>query len=123
VQNALVANLESKLSSVIGDRTAAVLEKAFAMRSVGDLMRHYPRRYEVRGQLTDISQLQEGDEVTILAQVHSSNNRVIRGRSGGILEVIVTDGSAKLSLTFFNQGWREKDLRIGRQGLFAGVLA
>ncbi len=122
MQNALVANLESKLSSVIGDRTAAVLEKSFGMKSVGDLMRHYPRRYEVRGQLTDISQLQEGDEVTILAQVHSSNNRVIRGRSGGILEVIVTDGSAKLSLTFFNQGWREKDLRIGRQGLFAGKV-
>ena len=122
MQNALVANLESKLSSVIGDRTAAVLEKSFGMKLVGDLMRHYPRRYEVRGQLTDISQLQEGDEVTILAQVHSSNNRVIRGRSGGILEVIVTDGSAKLSLTFFNQGWREKDLRIGRQGLFAGKV-
>ncbi len=117
-----MANLESKLSSVIGDRTAAVLEKSFGMKSVGDLMRHYPRRYEVRGQLTDILKLQEGDEVTILAQVHSSNNRVIRGRKGGILEVIVTDGSAKLSLTFFNQGWREKDLRIGRQGLFAGKV-
>ena len=34
----------------------------------------------------------------------------------------MTDGSAKLSLTFFNQAWREKDLKVGKQGLFAGKV-
>lgn len=117
-----MATLESKLSAVVGDRTSKVLEKNFSMRTVGDLLRHYPRRYVERGQLSDISALKEGDEVTILAQIYSSTNRVIRGRKGSILEVVVTDGSAKLSLTFFNQGWREKDLRVGRHGLFAGKV-
>jgi len=85
-------------------------------------MRHYPRRYLVRGELSDIAELNEGDEVTVLAEIYSSSSRKLQGRKGSILEVIVTDGSAKMSLTFFNQAWREKELRVGRQGLFAGKV-
>jgi len=117
-----VGDLDNKLSNVVGDRTAKVLADAFGIKSVGDLMRHYPRRYMVRGELSDIAELHEGDEVTILAEVHSSANRPIRGRKGSILEVIVTDGSEKLALTFFNQAWREKELKVGSQGLFAGKV-
>jgi ATP-dependent DNA helicase RecG len=117
-----MADLESKLSSVIGDRTAKVLTNTFGIKTVGDLMRHYPRRYLVRGELSDISELVEGDEVTILAEVLSSTNRPLRGRKGSIFEVVVTDGTDKLSLTFFNQAWREKELKAGRQGLFAGKV-
>ena len=117
-----MANLESKLSDVVGDRTSKVLTDAFGIKSVGDLVRHYPRRYMVRGELSDIAELHEGDEVTILAEVHSSANRPIRGRKGSILEVIVTDGREKLALTFFNQAWREKELKVGSQGLFAGKV-
>ncbi|MEY4346875.1 MAG: hypothetical protein RJA68_378 [Actinomycetota bacterium] len=117
-----MADLESKLSSVIGDRTAKILTDTFDIKTVGDLMRHYPRRYLVRGELSDISELVEGDEVTILAEVLSSTNRPLRGRKGSIFEVVVTDGSDKLSLTFFNQAWREKELKVGRQGLFAGKV-
>ncbi|MEY3107941.1 MAG: hypothetical protein RL730_292, partial [Actinomycetota bacterium] len=47
----------------------------------------------------------------------------IPGRKGGILEVVVSDGSEKLLLTFFNQAWRAKDLREGREGLFAGKVS
>ncbi|CAB4560356.1 unannotated protein [freshwater metagenome] len=56
-----MATLENKVSSVIGDRTAKVLEATFGVKNIGDLMRHYPRRYMVRGELSDISQLNEGD--------------------------------------------------------------
>jgi ATP-dependent DNA helicase RecG len=106
----------------VGDRTAKVLETTFGIKSIGDLMRHYPRRYMVRGELSDISALHEGDETTILAQVYSASTRPMRGRKGSMLEVVVTDGTDKLSLTFFNQAWREKDLKVGRQGLFAGKV-
>jgi ATP-dependent DNA helicase RecG len=117
-----VAQLENKVSAVVGDRTAKVLETTFGIKSIGDLMRHYPRRYMVRGELSDISALHEGDETTILAQVYSASTRPMRGRKGSMLEVVVTDGTDKLSLTFFNQAWREKDLKVGRQGLFAGKV-
>ncbi len=117
-----MATLDSKLVGVLGDRTTKVLRDLYGYMTIGDLLHHYPRRYLVRGELSDIAELQEGDEVTILAEVFSSSNRRLHARKGSILEVIVTDGSAKLSLTFFNQAWREKDLHIGRQALFAGKV-
>ena len=117
-----MATLDSKLVGVLGDRTTKVLNDLFGYLTVGDLLHHYPRRYLVRGELSNISELNEGDEVTILAEVYSATSRRLHARKGNILEVIVTDGSAKLSLTFFNQAWREKDLKVGKQGLFAGKV-
>ena len=114
--------LTTKLVDVVGDRTAKVLDTVFGYQTVSDLLHHYPRRYLVRGELSDIAELNEGDEVTVLAEIYSSSSRKLQGRKGSILEVIVTDGSAKMSLTFFNQAWREKELRVGRQGLFAGKV-
>ena len=117
-----MATLDSKLVGVLGDRTTKVLRDLFGYVTVGDLLHHYPRRYLVRGELSNIAELNEGDEVAILAEVFSATSRRLHARKGNILEVIVTDGSAKLSLTFFNQAWREKDLKVGKQGLFAGKV-
>jgi ATP-dependent DNA helicase RecG len=117
-----MATLDSKLIGVLGDRTTKVLKENFGYVTVRDLLHHYPRRYLVRGELSNISELNEGDEVTILAEIFSASSRRLQGRKGNILEVIVTDGSAKMSLTFFNQAWREKELKVGKQGLFAGKV-
>ena len=117
-----MATLESPIKSVIGDKTAAALAKAFGITTVEDLLRHYPRRYIARGELSDISELHDGDEATVLAEIASCKLRFANGRK--ILEVIIEDGSKEsISLTFFNQPWREKDLRVGRQGMFAGKIA
>ncbi len=117
-----MATLDSKLVGVIGDRTAKVLRELYGYITIGDLLHHYPRRYLVRGELSNISELQEDEEVTILAEIFSASTRRLYARKGNILEVVVTDGTAKLSLTFFNQAWREKELKVGRQGLFAGKV-
>jgi ATP-dependent DNA helicase RecG len=117
-----MATFDSKLSGVLGDKTAKAFKEIFGYTTVGDLLNHFPRRYLVRGELSNIAELKEGDEATILAQVHSVQSRRFQARKGTMLEVIVTDGSAKLSLTFFNQAWREKELKVGSKGLFAGKV-
>lgn len=117
-----MASLDEKLREVVGEKTAKVLGDQLGLLTIGDLLRHYPRRYVVRGELTDIESLLEGEEVTIFAKIESSKVRRIPGRKGSIMDVIVTDGRAKLGLTFFNQPWREKDMREGRSGLFAGKV-
>ncbi|MEY3103162.1 MAG: hypothetical protein RL256_184 [Actinomycetota bacterium] len=117
-----MANMAVKLAKVVGDRTAKVLAEELGLESLEDLLRHYPRRYVMRGELTDIEALIEGEEVTIMARIEKVTVKRIPGRKGGILEVIVSDGRAKLILTFFNQAWRTKDLREGREGLFAGKV-
>jgi ATP-dependent DNA helicase RecG len=117
-----MATFDSKLSGVLGDKTAKAFKDLFGYTTVGDLLHHFPRRYLVRGELSDIAALQEGDEATILAKIYSVQSRRFQARKGTMLEVVVTDGTAKLSLTFFNQAWREKELKVGSQGLFAGKV-
>ena len=117
---ATMATLSDRLKGIIGDRTADALAAVFGMSTVEDLLRHYPRRYVVRGEFSDISSLIEGDEVTVLAEIAAVKTRRANGRN--ILEVNVTDGSAVMSLTFFNQPWREKELKIGKTGMFAGKV-
>lgn len=118
-----MANLDTKLVDVIGDRTAKVVASELGYRTVGDFLHHYPRRYVKRGELTNIAELREGEEATVLAKVHSVKSRRMANRKQVIVEVIIEDNNReKMSLTFFNQAWREKEMRIGRQGLFAGKI-
>nr|WP_196791814.1 ATP-dependent DNA helicase RecG [Motilibacter deserti] len=112
------------MKSLVGDRTAAVLEKGLGLHTVGELLRHYPRRYAERGQLTDLASLEIDEHATVMARVERVSSRQFSrgGRRGSLLEVVVTDGRGRLKLTFFNQHWREKELHAGRVGLFSGKV-
>ncbi|WP_100810882.1 ATP-dependent DNA helicase RecG [Microbacterium sp. BR1] len=115
-------HLETRLEGVVGGKTATALERAFGMRTVGDLLAHYPRRYAHRGELTPIRDLPVGESVTIVAEVVSAGERRMQARRGSILEVVISDGRGHLTLTFFNQSGRLKELRVGRRGIFAGKV-
>ncbi len=119
-----MASLEEPLRGVVGGKAAAKLDAAFGLRTTGDLLRHYPRRYAQRGELTDLASLREGEHVTVFARVAKVTTRPMRARRGQLLEVTVTDGSATLALTFFNkvQFW-ERQLAPGRHGMFAGKVS
>src|SRR5438067_44705 len=119
-----MAGLEESLRTTLGGKTAARLERALDLRTVGDLVRHYPRRYAQRGELTDLASLRDGEHVTVFAQVSSVKSRRMRARRGELLEVTVTDGRARLVLTFFHQaGYWEGKLAPGRHGMFAGRVS
>ncbi|GAA1175065.1 ATP-dependent DNA helicase RecG [Kitasatospora gansuensis] len=114
--------LDESLTKLVGDRTAKVLADSLKLRTVGDLLHHYPRRYVERGQLTSLDDLEVDEHVTVLARIEKVTLIPFKARKGDRLEVVVTDGRGRLSLVFFNQGWRQKDLRTGSQGLFAGKV-
>ena len=121
-----MAILEDPLRLVVGDKAAKTLDRALELRTVGDLLRHYPRRYETRGELTDLASLRDGEYVTVQAEVARVTSRPWRGRRGSILEATVTDGHGMLVLTFFSRGrqdWREKQLAPGTRGLFSGQVS
>ena len=118
-----MVDLDTRLRSVLGDKTAKALESAFDMKTVDDLLRHYPRRYADIGQLTDLSDLRVGQHVTIMARVVSAKNYAFRNQPRKTrTEVVVTDGTGRLTLTFFQQAWRLKTLTEGTVGLFAGEV-
>ncbi len=118
-------NVDTPLTKVIGGKTAKGLADHLDLVTVGDLLYHFPRRYDERGEHTEIRTLSVGEQVTVLAQVRSTNLRPLRQRNSTLLEVTVGDGSGGvLTLTFFGpkQAWRERDLRPGRWGMFAGKV-
>ena len=119
-----MAGLEESLRATLGGKAAAKLDAAFGLTTTGDLLRHYPRRYASRGELTDLASLRDGDHVTVFAQVERVKTRPMRNRRGQLLEVTVTDGRARLALTFFNRvGFWERQLAPGRHGMFAGRVS
>src|SRR5215472_2349490 len=114
-----VAVLADPLRLVIGDKAAKRLASALDLHTVGDLLGYYPRRYDKRGELTDLVGLTEGEYVTVQAEVASVSSRPMRNRRGSICEAVVTDGRGRLTLTFFGHGrqdWREKELAPGTRG-------
>ncbi|GAA3762790.1 ATP-dependent DNA helicase RecG [Microbacterium kribbense] len=115
-------SLQTRLDGALGGKTANALQRSFGMRTVADLLAHYPRRYATRGELTPIDELTVGDQVTIVAQVRSATDRRMRNRPGSLVEVIITDGRSDAQLTFFNQSWRLNELTPGRQGIFSGKV-
>ena len=118
-----MTSLSTPVADVVGAKTAALLKSEFEIENVEDLLRHYPRRYEQRGALTDLGSLEIGDHVTVQAQVKSFKNLKNASRGGNRQEVVIGDGSGQLTLMFFNQHWREKDLVPGRTGLFSGQIS
>ncbi|MEB3366795.1 ATP-dependent DNA helicase RecG [Saccharopolyspora mangrovi] len=117
-----MTTLDAKLDRLLGAKTGKALESALGLVTVGDLLRHYPRRYAERGELTAIAGLELGEHATVLAKVERVTKRTMKSRRGTIVEARITDGHRSLSCTFFNQAWRERELIPGKRGMFAGKV-
>ena len=122
-------SLDQPLVDLLGGRTAKALQDAFGMHTAEHLLRHYPRRYVERGQLTTLTGLQLDEHVTVLARVESVNRREYRrpgqqrGRPSYRTEVVVTDGKGTLLLVFFGPAYLTRTLTSGTVGMFAGQVS
>ncbi|WP_225099300.1 helicase-related protein [Streptomyces sp. CoH27] len=127
---ALNEPLKQPLKSVLGPATAKVMAEHLGLHTVGDLLHHYPRRYEERGQLTHLADLPMDEHVTVVAQVADArlhtfaSAKAPRGK-GQRLEVTITDGSGRLQLVFFGNGVHKphKELLPGTRAMFAGKVS
>lgn len=125
-----VPALQEPLKKVLGPATAKVMAEHLGLHTVGDLLHHYPRRYEERGQLTHLADLPMDEHVTVVAQVADArlhtfaSSRAPRGK-GQRLEVTITDGSGRLQLVFFGNGVHKphKELLPGTRAMFAGKVS
>ena len=86
-----------------------------------DLLTHYPRRYIDRTREAQIAELMPGEEASVFVTVESTDSRRIRGGKVMVTST-VSDGTASLKLTFFNQRWRVNQLVEGRQAMIYGKV-
>ena len=118
----------TRLSAAVGDRTAKPLAEHLGLHTVGDLLRHYPRRYTERGALTPFRELVVGEYATVFAEVEATTGRMLEGRRGAKRSLYKTDVTirddrgATLKLALFNRRWAERELRPGRRAYFSGKV-
>src|SRR4051794_6602756 len=91
------------------------------LETVLDLLQHYPRRWVDRTKRVDIASLEVGESATVIGEVRTVHARTTRNRRA-LVEVVIHDGSSLLNVTFFNQGWRAKQLAEGTEVSLYGKL-
>ena len=79
--------LAEPLARAVGQRTAGALA-GLGLHTVGDLLRHYPRRHAEPGRLTNLSQLRVGEHVTVILDDGPS----VGGEASTIIDVTGVQG-------------------------------
>ncbi|WP_311553267.1 ATP-dependent DNA helicase RecG [Propionimicrobium lymphophilum] len=132
------------LSEVLGGKTAKPLA-SLGLETVGDLLRHFPRRYLSGTQVTDLSKVIPGEEVALVARASNMQKYVdgqrsyfqdeiasqtgTRARSSarkGRMSGTLLGGSGEMSVTFFGREYMldywHKELVGGKTGIFVGKV-
>src|ERR1700733_12535223 len=102
--------MSARVHDAVGGKTAAVLEKFLDIHTVGDLLRHYPRRYYERGQLSNLAELRVGEQVTLQVKVVSVKGHQIRPKLHKTDITVTDETGGRLVATFFNRHYLAKVL-------------
>ncbi|MEP9381193.1 ATP-dependent DNA helicase RecG [Nocardioides sp. KR10-350] len=126
----MAITLDSPVESVLGaSKQAERFTKGLGLRTVGDLLHHFPRRYLRTAELTEVPELHEGEMMTVLGEIVRSDLRPYTDRRTGrtayrVEAVLQTNGPA-LRMTFFSKSqhiaqWHNRKLSPGTRGVFVG---
>ncbi|HEX2698522.1 MAG TPA: OB-fold nucleic acid binding domain-containing protein, partial [Anaerolineales bacterium] len=105
----------------VGPKHAQTLE-SIGLKTLGDMLYYFPRRYEDYSQLKPIKSLWYGEQVTVIGTIQSVHTRPIRGGGATIIEAILGDGTGSLRLSWFNQPWMANRLKEGEQISVSGKV-
>jgi ATP-dependent DNA helicase RecG len=131
-----VISLDSPVATVLGVKPKRGLAKhiteGLGLRTVGDLLHHFPRRYVRTGELTKVGELKSGQMLTVVGEIVESESHTYRDRRSNrtayrLDTVLQTDGPA-LRMSFFSQkqsvsDWHATRFAVGRRGIFIGQVS
>ncbi|HEX9834187.1 MAG TPA: ATP-dependent DNA helicase RecG [Mycobacterium sp.] len=119
-----MAKLTDRLDFVIGKKSAAPLEEHFGIRTVNDLLRHYPRKYS--DEMTTANEgedLAEGEHVTFVDAITTVEIRwTNRPPKREYMVVTIGDRKPKVTATFFNARFIKKTLEEGLRVMLSGEV-
>ncbi len=119
-----MAHLEDNITALKGIGPAkAKLFSALGIHTVRDLLYHFPRDYEDRTKLVSIGELEADQPACFRAVVNQAplTHHVRKGMD--ITKAQVSDHTARLNLTFFNQSYAASALHYGEEYIFYGRLS
>ena len=131
-------HLGSPVESVLGVAKGAKAQKRnegiterLGIETVGDLLRHFPRRYLETGSLSAPEALEEGQLITVVGEISHSEKKSYQDRRTGRpayrQEVVLRTEGPSLRMTFFAQkahiaSFNERRFETGRRGIFMGKV-
>ncbi len=127
-----MAVLTDRLDYVIGKKAAGPLEEHFGIRTVNDLLRHYPRKYsDGMTVLEEGEELEEGEHVTFVDVITDTavgdmkpqfDKKTKKMRYPKYLRVTLGDRKPNVTATFFNAGWMIDKLEKGTRLMLSGEV-
>ncbi len=105
----------------VGEARAKILSK-LGIYNVSDILSWFPRDYEDRSTFRKISEASDGEEILIKASLVSDITESRPRRNLTITKVMVSDGSAFLNLTWFNQKYIANSIKTGSEYYFYGKI-
>lgn len=120
-----MAKLTDRLDAILGAKAARALDEVFAIRTVDDLLRHYPRKYSqgmtVRGE--DDDPPVEGEHITFVGEIEKAEVRwTNRQPKREYLVVTLSNRRPKVTATFFNAKYLKNDLVAGTKLMLSGEV-
>jgi ATP-dependent DNA helicase RecG len=115
------ADLNASVTTLnqVGPRYAQTLER-LDIFTLGDMLYHFPHRYDDYSKMVPINRLRYGEKVSIIGTVQSISTRTTRGGKTKLTEAVISDGSGAIRATWFNQPWITKRLRQDMQIVLSG---
>ncbi|QHE72098.1 ATP-dependent DNA helicase RecG [Rhodococcus sp. WAY2] len=117
-----MATLADRLDHLLGRKTADALEAAFDIRTVEDLLRHYPHRYASQGRELAEKDPPEGEHITIIARVSSAAVVKMKNRPGSMLKVVLATDTQNVDVTFFSPQKVKHVIKPGVRAMFSGTV-
>jgi ATP-dependent DNA helicase RecG len=92
------------------------------LKTLGNLLYYFPRRYDDYSRLKPINRLEFGEEITVIGTIQSIQKRPIKGGAMFVIEAVLTDGTGFLRLSWFNQPWIMDQLKEKSQVVVSGKI-
>lgn len=105
----------------VGPARVEILNK-LGLFTLNDIINYFPREHEDRGRYKNIHELQDGETAAIKVVIASNVSETRVRRNMAIYKVIAKDETGNIILTWFNQPYIKKQLRVGMEYSFYGKV-
>ena len=122
-----LADIDVEVLKGVGEKRKESLAE-YGITNVLELLMNYPRKWVDRTNEARVSDLVAGDEALVIVEVRKVSKFTTKNRRT-VVTIQVGDDSGRLTAVFFNQPWRERQLKVGTQvamfgkpDIYRGVL-
>lgn len=114
---------ETPLKRLLDPKTAQAVEKGLGHSTVQQLLDHFPRQYMPHNELSEFSQLRDGEYTTFIARVRASSQRDLHTKKLKVTDVVVEGAhDDTLTMGFFGGFEAKRRLRPDTVAMFQGKV-